>query len=165
MGHRRGVSHVGFKVFVYVPSLINGNSSAPILRKPINIRLVTSIQHVSPACVEPGPAAAPGAPVGRVALVSLFEAPIGGISLFILFFISAQIAPGESFYHAHHFCKTAAFPVNFSHRVKITSQYFGSSSMQYAILPDCSAAMSVEPEPPKRSSTMPPFGQLFPNAR
>src|SRR5690606_37219813 len=50
----------------------------------------------------------------------------------------------------------AFLPVNFSQRLTITSQYNVSSSIKNARRLVCSAAISVQPLPPNRSSTFSP---------
>src|SRR5262249_21915293 len=52
--------------------------------------------------------------------------------------------------------RTGSTPENFKKRSQITSVYSGSSSIRYALRPVCSAAISVEPDPPNRSSTFSP---------
>lgn len=51
--------------------------------------------------------------------------------------------------------RCALFPLNFSQRIRIASQYGGSISKRKARL-GCSAAIKGEPLPPKRSTTLSP---------
>src|SRR5436190_20534363 len=70
--------------------------------------------------------------------------------------VGMRVWAGEVDHAAASATRSAFFPLNFSNRSTITSQYKGSSSIRNALRPVCCAAISVEPDPPNRSSTFSP---------